>query len=155
MSEFPSHYERLRAGRRVERHARVAHERTVARAGRTPSALPLELAAFEGMVDPALLEAAARRAEALGVGGDEVLRAHGVLPPDLMARTLAEHLGLAIDPLAEDFSPRHLEAACAGVLARIGLRDETLITVAPRGDGIRRLAETLAREPRLADHLRL
>lgn len=116
--------------------------------------LPVELAAFDGLVDAAVLEAAARRAEALGVGGDEVLRCHGIVSEDVIARVIARHLGLAIDPLADEFTPRHLSAACTGVLARVGPGDDTLITVAPRGDGVRRLAELLEDDPELARHLR-
>jgi cellulose synthase/poly-beta-1,6-N-acetylglucosamine synthase-like glycosyltransferase len=118
------------------------------------SALPFELEAFEGVVDPALLEAVARRAQALDVGGDEVLRAHGMLPPHLIAECIADHLGLPIDPLRDDTPPRHLGAACAGVLARTGV-EERRITIAPRGEAIRRLAESLARGPRLGDHFRI
>jgi len=107
------------------------------------------------MIDPALLEAAARRAEQLGVGGDEVLRCHGIVPPDLITRTIAEHLGLSVDPLGGRREPVSLAAACAGVLARGKRGWSRSITVAPRGLGVRKLAEALANDPRLADHLRL
>ena len=107
------------------------------------------------MIDPALLAAAARRAERLGVGGDEVLRCHGLLPPDLIARTIAGHLGLSVDPLGGTREPVSLAAACAGVLARGEPGWSRSITVAPRGLGVRKLAEALANDPRLADHLRL
>ena len=122
---------------------------------RQPSALPIELAAFEGMIDPALLEAAARRAETIGVGGDEVLRCHRILSPDQIAATLAEKLGLEIDPLQDELAPAALEAACAGVLARCAPEQDTQITVAPRGDGVRRLAEAIAHAPELARNLRI
>jgi cellulose synthase/poly-beta-1,6-N-acetylglucosamine synthase-like glycosyltransferase len=153
MTEFPS-FEHRRPPLRAERHARVAPAPTSVAAGRSLP-LPFELAAFEGVVDPALLEAAATRAEMLGVGGDEVLRAHGVLPSELIAQAIADQLGLLLDPLDDELPPHDLTTACGGVFARIGPDDKVRVTVAPRGDGIGRLAEWVAREPRLADHLRM
>ncbi|MDO8533601.1 MAG: glycosyltransferase, partial [Xanthobacteraceae bacterium] len=52
-------------------------------------------------------------------------------------------------------SSRLLEAACTGVLARIGPGGRTVLTVAPRGLGLRRLAGALASDPQLALHLRM
>jgi cellulose synthase/poly-beta-1,6-N-acetylglucosamine synthase-like glycosyltransferase len=117
--------------------------------------LPPEARIFGSLVDPTLLDAAARRANALGVGIDEVLRCHGILSPDLIASTVAEHLGVFLDPLHEDVPAARLDMACKGVFARRGTHGEELVTVAPRGDGIPRLAAALAREPRLAAHLRI
>jgi glycosyltransferase XagB len=102
-----------------------------------------------------VLDAAARRADALGVGIDEVLRCHGILSPDQIASTLAEHLGVFLDPLRETVPATRLDLACKGVFARRGTHGDELVTVAPRGGGIRRLAAALAREPRLAAHLRI
>src|SRR6185312_3617653 len=64
--------------------------------------LPFELAAVRHLVDPALLRAAAKRAAAIDVGGDEVLRTHDILSADEMARALAEALKLPFDPLDDD-----------------------------------------------------
>jgi hypothetical protein len=122
---------------------------------RRASPLSTEARIFRSLVDPALLDAAARRADALGVGIDEVLRCHGILPPDLIASTLAEQLGVFLDPLREVLPATRLDVARKGVFARRGIHGEELITVAPRGHGIRRLAAALAREPRLAAHLRI
>jgi glycosyltransferase XagB len=124
-------------------------------ARRRASPLSTEARFFGSLVDPALLDAAARRADALGVGVDEVLRCHGILSPDLIASTLAEQLGVFLDPLREDVPATRLDVASKGVFVRRGTRGEELITVAPRGDGIRRFAAALAREPRLAAHLRI
>ena len=66
------------------------------------SALPFELAAVRHLVDPAVLDAAARRASGIGVGGDEVLRACSVLPPDIITKAIAEKLGIAFDPLEDE-----------------------------------------------------
>jgi len=161
MSEFRAEQDRPSAivpRRPVERPISMAPPRVPAPARETPPALPFELAALQGQVDPALLAAAARRAAALEVGGDEVLRCHGVVPADLLAEALAAHLGLEIDPLDDDLPPRSsrlLEAACTGVLARIGPGGRTVLTVAPRGLGLRRLAGALASDPQLALHLRM
>jgi cellulose synthase/poly-beta-1,6-N-acetylglucosamine synthase-like glycosyltransferase len=124
----------------------------VAPGRRTPPSLPPEAAAFADEVDTALLEAAARRAAALGVGIDDVLRCHGILSPDRIAEMLADHLGLAIDPLEDDNPPSRLDIACAGVFARPG---DDVVTVAPRGRGIGRLAALIANNPRLAPRLRI
>jgi glycosyltransferase XagB len=117
--------------------------------------LPVELAAFAGLLDPALLEAAARRAKRLGVGVDEVLRCHGLLAPDLITQAIAEHLGLPIDPLIRAREPVSLAAACAGVLARNEPGWSRSITVAPRSVGIRQLAAVIKQDPRLAHCLRI
>jgi glycosyltransferase XagB len=127
-----------------------------ARISRRPEPrLSAEPRIFSSLVDSALLEAAALRADALGVGIDEVLRCHGILSPDLIASTLAKHLGVFLDPLQEDVPATRPDLACKGVFARRDPHGEEIITVAPRGDGIRRLAAALAREPRLAAHLRI
>jgi len=126
-----------------------------ARSTERATELPVELAAFVGLLDPAILDAAARRANRLGVGGDEVLRCQGLLPPELITEAIAEHLGLSVDPLRRAREPVSFAAACAGVLARDEPGWSRSITVAPRGLGLRQLADALERDPRLADHLRL
>jgi hypothetical protein len=124
-------------------------------AGRSESLVPGEARLFASHVDPAVLEAAARRADALDVGIDEVLRCHGILSPDLIASTLADHLGVLLNPLQEDMPAARLDMACKGVLTQRGTHGDELITVAPRGNGIRRLAAAIARQPRLAARLRV
>ncbi|HEX5779565.1 MAG TPA: glycosyltransferase family 2 protein, partial [Xanthobacteraceae bacterium] len=116
--------------------------------------LPVELAAFEDVLDPAVLDAAARRAERLGVGGDEVLRCAGILSPQQIATGIAARLGVAVDPLSRPFALRELEAACAGVLLKYE-QSEPILTVAARGTGIRWLAERLAEDPDARAGLRI
>ncbi len=148
---------------RTAQHSRFAASgRPRAHSERAPAGagppLPIELAALEPYIDPALFEAAARRAALLQIGGDEVARAHGLLSPDEITEALAEHLGLEIDPLDDDAPPdseRILEAARTGVLRRIDSDGRARITVAPRGSGIARLAAALERDPRLVEGLRL
>jgi hypothetical protein len=91
----------------------VAHGRRVPapRAKSAPAAavnaappLPFELAALAGIVDAALLDAGARRAERLGMVGDEVLRTHNIISANALVAALATHLGLEIDTL-EDGPP--------------------------------------------------
>jgi cellulose synthase/poly-beta-1,6-N-acetylglucosamine synthase-like glycosyltransferase len=123
-----------------------------------PYSLPFELAALEGIVDSALLEAAARRAERLGIGGDEVVRAHGIVSSDALLEALAARLNLEVDWLEDDVSPpaaRLLEAVRASLIRRSGHDHPLTVTVAPRGLGLRRLANALEHKPLLASQLRL
>ena len=116
--------------------------------------LPVELAAFEHVLDPAVLDAAARRAKRLGVGGDEVLRCAGILSPQQIATGIASRLGIAVDPLSRPFTLRELQAACAGVLLKYE-QGEPVLTVAARGTGIRWLAERLTEDPDARAGLRI
>jgi hypothetical protein len=68
---------------------------------------------------------------------------------------VAEQLDIEIDPLAEDFEPRSLAAACVGVLSRRSNDRASRITVAARGTGIRWLAEQLAEDPHARSRLRI
>lgn len=121
-------------------------------------ALPFELAAFEGVLDQDLLETAARRAHALGVGGDEVLRAHGIVSADRLTVVMAERLGLTADRMEYGLalaSPKPLEAVRRGVLALRLPEGAMVVTVAPRGLAFRRLADALRKNPKLRSQLRL
>ena len=155
MSEFPAGPER--SGSWPQRAPRPKpHSAFPPRAPRrTASELPVELAAFEGSIDPALLESAARRAERLGVGGDEVLRCFAILTPDQIAHGLAEQLGIEVDPLEEKIEPRSLTAACAGVLLQKKAGRTSSVTVAARGTGIRWLAGQLAEDSSARTRLRI
>lgn len=119
------------------------------------SELPFELAAVRHLVDPALLRAAAKRAAALDVGGDEVLRAHDILSPDEMARALADALKLPFDPLDEEAPATApiLEAMRTGILGRRVFSRATAFTIAPRGKKIRELALVICADPALKNIL--
>jgi cellulose synthase/poly-beta-1,6-N-acetylglucosamine synthase-like glycosyltransferase len=121
------------------------------RRGAPPHPLPLELAPFDGIVDDAVLDAAARRAERLGIGGDEVLRAHNILTADEIAAGIADYLGLPLDPLVQPSGGVPLAAAQAGVL----MRGDGKITVAPRGSGIRKFAQAIAHDRKAARDFRI
>jgi cellulose synthase/poly-beta-1,6-N-acetylglucosamine synthase-like glycosyltransferase len=127
------------------------------RPGAGTGALPFELAAVRHLVDPALLEAVARRAEALGVGGDEVLRTHDILSSDEIAQTLAGKLGLIFDPLENTTrtSLPILDSVRAGILRRGSREGVGIYTVAPRGLKIRALANAIDENPALRIILRL
>jgi cellulose synthase/poly-beta-1,6-N-acetylglucosamine synthase-like glycosyltransferase len=142
----------LRA-RKEPRPRRVSAPPAIRRSAETTE-LPVELAAFEGVLDPAVLDAAARRAERLGVGGDEVLRCAGILSPEQIAVGVAATLGVAVDPLDRPFTPRAPEAACAGVLLKYQ-QGEPVLTVAARGTGIRWLADRVAEDPEARAGLRI
>jgi cellulose synthase/poly-beta-1,6-N-acetylglucosamine synthase-like glycosyltransferase len=119
--------------------------------------LPFELAAVRHLVDPAVLEAAARRASGMGVGGDEVLRACGILSTDRITETIAERLGIAFDPLEDDLPPDGPlgEALKTGVLRRRHGDGRRAITIAPRGLKLRELAVAIRHNPELRRSLRL
>ncbi|HWK87171.1 MAG TPA: glycosyltransferase family 2 protein [Xanthobacteraceae bacterium] len=119
--------------------------------------LPFELAAVRHLVDPALLEAAARRASAIGVGGDEVLRACGVLSADIIAKAIAQRLGIDFDPLDDDLPAGGpiTEALKTGVLRRRYADGSGAITIAPRGLKLRDLAIVIRQNPELRKRLRL
>jgi cellulose synthase/poly-beta-1,6-N-acetylglucosamine synthase-like glycosyltransferase len=130
----------------------------LAATAREPAPLPIELEALRGLIDPALLEAAAARAERIGVGGDEVLRAHGIVSADELVAVLARRLRLPIDRLDDDApseTSRVIEAPRAAMLARSRPDDPLLVTVAPRGLALRRLAGALREQPALRAQLRI
>jgi hypothetical protein len=120
--------------------------------------LPFELAALSPFIDSALLEAAARRAETLDVGGDEVVRAHCLLAPDRVIEALAARLGLEIDRLDDDRPPdaEHvLETVKTGAMSRNDREGRQWATVVPRGKSIARLGAALRASPRLMRSLRI
>jgi cellulose synthase/poly-beta-1,6-N-acetylglucosamine synthase-like glycosyltransferase len=144
----------------VHAHHRQPFFRSTASSTKHPlrSGQPFELAAVEHLVDPALLDAAARRARELGVGGDEVLRAHGILSADRMAKALAIGLGIEFDMLDDNPPLSRADATGAartGVLRRRLPGGRNVITIAPQGLGIRHLAAAVGKDPRLAAHLRI
>ncbi len=104
------------------------------------------------------METAARRAEVLGVGGDEVLRCHGMISADRLTEVLADNLGLEFDRLDHNQLPqsaRPLKAAYSGVLSYRTRKGNNVLTVAPRGYGIKGLAEALRADKSLHQHLRI
>ncbi|MFG1422428.1 glycosyltransferase [Roseixanthobacter liquoris] len=115
--------------------------------------LPAELAALRGLLPEATLAAALARARHLGVGGDEVLIAAGLIDPEAASAALAAHLGLPRAVL-----PRRLPldadgargALRTGMLAQQDPLRGTLFTLCPRGHGARRLARAVAQDPGLA-----
>jgi hypothetical protein len=91
------------------------------------------------------IEAAERRAAALGVGADRVLIATGALSEETYLRALGERLGVIFEPLdgtPRAFCPlndeRLIESAAAGMLP-LAIDDELTLVVAPRGAAARRI----------------
>jgi cellulose synthase/poly-beta-1,6-N-acetylglucosamine synthase-like glycosyltransferase len=117
--------------------------------------LPFELAAVRHLIDPGLLHTAAKRASALDIGGDEVLRAHDILSADEMAQALAHALKLPFDPLEEETPAAApiLEAMHAGILGRRVSGRATTFTISPRGKKIREVAQVIASDPSLRNIL--
>jgi cellulose synthase/poly-beta-1,6-N-acetylglucosamine synthase-like glycosyltransferase len=120
--------------------------------------LPVELAALEGTMHPALLAWAAARAEETGTGGDDVLRMRGALEPSFYASALARKLGvrtLEAFPklsLSANAAIAAMESGRLHVIERHGTGYEI---AAPSGVAIRRFAEELAADPSLAGRVRL
>ncbi|MFG1318978.1 glycosyltransferase [Xanthobacter autotrophicus] len=122
-------------------------------------ALPFELRPFIGHLPHDDIQAAARRARRLGVGGDQVLIAQGTTDATGATGLLAAHLGLAVvDP---DGIAAPQDAATAEAVLRTGVCVESpagtrpRFTLAARGRDVRRLARALRRDPALAGRVRL
>lgn len=122
-------------------------------------ALPFELRPFIGHLPHDDIQAAARRARRLGVGGDQVLIAQGTTDTTAATGLLAAHLGLAVvDP---DGIAAPQDAATAEAVLRTGVCVESpagtrpRFTLAARGRDVRRLALALRRDPALAGRVRL
>jgi cellulose synthase/poly-beta-1,6-N-acetylglucosamine synthase-like glycosyltransferase len=118
--------------------------------GRTRSATPRplgtcpELECVRSFIPFAAIDAAERRANALGVGAERVLIASGVISEETYVRALARHLGVPFETL--DGIPRAacpqsdtelLHAPAAGMLRL--MHDTTRLVVAPRNRAARLL----------------
>jgi cellulose synthase/poly-beta-1,6-N-acetylglucosamine synthase-like glycosyltransferase len=106
------------------------------------------------------IEAAERRAAALGVGADRVLIAAGKLSEEDYLRALAESLGVGFEPL--DGTPRAacpidneriVESAAAGLLP-LEADGALYLAVAPRGVAARRILRLIESNPALAQRFR-
>jgi cellulose synthase/poly-beta-1,6-N-acetylglucosamine synthase-like glycosyltransferase len=107
-----------------------------------------------------VIDAAERRAAALGVGADRVLITAGELSEEAYLRALAAALGVAFEPL--DGTPRALcplnderliESAAAGMLP-LAIGDELYLVVAPRGAAARRILQLIEQNPARARRFR-
>ncbi|MGE4372172.1 MAG: glycosyltransferase [Xanthobacter sp.] len=122
-------------------------------------ALPVELAAFEGIVTPEVLMAALHRARDLGVGGDQVLVAQGYVTPRQSAQCLAAHLGLELAQTDDLHLPP--DAGTLKALLRTGAVPEMLadgrtrFNIAAEGREVRHLARALKADPTLRQRVRL
>ncbi len=117
-------------------------------AGRCP-----EIDCVRSLLAADVIDAAERRAAALGVGADRVLIAAGELDEETYLRALGERLGVAFEPL--DDTPRALcpinderliESAAAGMLP-LAIGDELYLVVAPRGAAARRILSLIEENP--------
>ena len=107
-----------------------------------------------------MVDAAERRAAALGVGADRVLITAGELSEEAYLRALAATLGVAFEPL--DDTPRALcplnderliESAAAGMLP-LAIDDELYLVVAPRGAAARQILRLIEENPARARRFR-
>jgi hypothetical protein len=110
-------------------------------AGRCP-----EIDCVRSLLAADVIDAAERRAAALGVGADSVLITAGELSEEAYLRALAAALGVAFEPL--DGTPRALcpldderliESAAAGMLP-LAIDDELYLVIAPRGAAAPRIS---------------
>lgn len=120
---------------------------------RSPSKLPPELAALQGLLPDEVLHWALRRARRVGVGGDEVLLQAGLIDPDQLAAAHARHLGLPIacgqtsGGSAETVllvPPDKAGAALRAGVAPMRRNGGAGFVLAPRGKTVRKLANDLA-----------
>jgi len=98
------------------------------------------------------IEAAERRAAALGVGADRVLIAAGELSEETYLRALAtaDSTPRALCPLNDD---RLIECAAAGMLP-LAIDDERYLVVAPRGGAVRQILHLIEENPARAQYFR-
>ncbi len=119
-----------------------------------------ELDCLRGLVPARELDAAVRRAKALGLGADRVLIAAGTIDEETYLRTLGAHLGVDFEPL-DDLArarcpapdDRLIESAAAGLLLML-VAGELVLVVAPRGTSARRICGVIADKPQLARRFR-
>ncbi len=121
--------------------------------------LPVELQAFEGIFPAEVICAAARRAQELGVGGDQVLVAQGHVSPDEATQILARHLGVRLATSETLDMPFTLERARMalrlGALPQPQPDGRTDFILAIKGREIRHLARALGRDPTLGQRVQL
>ncbi len=120
-----------------------------------------ELGCLRGRMPARVLDAAARRAQAIGADADRVLSAAGLLDEESYVRALANALGLPFErldhrrrsecPLADDLL---IDSVRTGVLP-IRAADEVRIAIAPGIAGSRALTEAAASNSELGRRLSL
>jgi glycosyltransferase XagB len=112
-----------------------------------------EIDCIRPLIAADVVEAAGRRAAALGVGADRVLIAAGELSEETYLRAFAAALGTAFEPLdgiSRKFCPlddqRLIEAAAAGLLP-VTIDGKLHLVVAPRGGAPRRIWHLIEDNP--------
>ncbi|MGH6683912.1 MAG: glycosyltransferase family 2 protein, partial [Pseudolabrys sp.] len=112
-----------------------------------------EIDCIRPLIAADVIEAAGRRAAALGVGADRVLIASGELSEETYLRAFAAALGTAFEPLdgiSRKFCPlddqRLIEAAAAGILP-VTIDGKLHLVVAPRGGAPRRIWHLIEDNP--------
>lgn len=119
-----------------------------------------ELDCLRHVLAPALLAAAERRSEDVGIGADRVLIQWGVIDEDTYLDHLAADTGVAIEPL-ENVSlddcprPRSIHLCARHGILPIRQQGELLYVSAPHGYSARRIARLIAQYPLLRARLRL
>lgn len=127
------------------------------RDGPAGNALPLELAALAPLLDAPTLNWAAARAQAVGVGADEVLVAHGLVHSDTVAAWQGAHLGLDPAPVSGFGMPPGdgPSALATGFTLAAQEARAPRIFVGARGRALRRLRRAMAEDPDLNGRLHL
>lgn len=120
-----------------------------------------ELDCLNGVLAPALLNAARARAAALNVGAEEVLQQWGVIDEDAYLRRLASSLGFETETLAAFGGSDILDPAdripTAARIRMLTLRDDEgpVGVIAPMHATARNLAHAFARRPGARPRIRL
>ncbi|HVV61617.1 MAG TPA: glycosyltransferase family 2 protein [Pseudolabrys sp.] len=119
-----------------------------------------EIDCLRGLLPGAVIDAAEKRAAAVGTGADRVLIASGALSEETYLRALAASLAMTFEPLvARDRAvcpvgdDRLIEAVAVGLLP-LRLDGELFLVVAPRGTAARRIVGMVRANPTLARRFR-
>lgn len=125
--------------------------------GEHPGLAAPELACLRGVVPIAVLQAAAARGRALGIGAEQVLIHAGAIDEETYLRRLACQLGLRFNPLQSSEAAwplgadRVTQAAATGILP-LRIEGALHFVIAPRrlgARGLAQLARTTPLDPRL------
>jgi glycosyltransferase XagB len=119
-----------------------------------------ELDCVRGLLAEHVVETAAARAAALGIGADRVLIANNAIDEEIYLRALAERLDAVFEPL--DGVPRAMcplederliDSVTQGMLPLL-IAEELCLVAAPRASAARRIAVMIKDNPAQARHFR-
>ena len=120
-----------------------------------------ELDCLRGVLSPGLLQAAAARSRAIGLGADQILINQGVIDESAYLQNLSADLGIALDPLPDVarqdllMDDSQISTAARSGMLHVRSHGEMLLVIAPRCHGARALTRAVRSAPALASKMRL